>query len=240
MHRILSRIIPVALTAALLAACGSSTAPSATTGAQAQPAATATTLQATQAGTAAGSATAATPAVSAATAAAEKEAARPAATETTAQTGNATRITLDGSAITVDGKGASVDGSRVTITAAGTYEFSGALTDGQVVVDTGDEETVTLILNGIAISNSTGAPLYIADAEDVTIVLAGGSEPRWTARPTSPRARTRTSPNAALFGKADLTIGGGGAGRRRALQRWHRVEGRPDHHRRHDYRRGRR
>ena len=170
MHKILSRIIPVALTAALLAACGSSTAPSITTGAQAQPA--------TQAGTVADSATAAAPAVSAATAAAEKEAARPAATETTAQTAEATRIALDGSAIAVDGKGASVDGSRVTITAAGTYELSGSLTEGQIIVDTGDEETVTLILNGVDISNSTSAPLYITDAEDVTIVLADGSTNR--------------------------------------------------------------
>lgn len=204
MHRILSRIIPVALTAALLAACGSSTAPSITTGAQAQPA--------TQAGTVAGSATAAAPAVSAATAAAEKEAARPAATETTAQTAEATRIALDGSAIAVDGKGASVDGSRVTITAAGTYEFSGSLTEGQIIVDTGDEETVTLILNGVDISNSTSTPLYITDAEDVTIVLADGSTNRMADGAGYVFASPdEDEPNAVLFSKADLTIGGSGA-----------------------------
>ncbi|MGB4870319.1 MAG: carbohydrate-binding domain-containing protein, partial [Candidatus Promineifilaceae bacterium] len=63
-----------------------------------------------------------------------------------------TTITLSGEAIAVAGEGAVVNGGSVTITAAGTYSLSGVLNDGQIVVDTMDAETVTLILNGVDVT----------------------------------------------------------------------------------------
>ena len=53
-------------------------------------------------------------------------------------------IELAGDSITIEGTGATVDGSVVTITSAGEYSISGALDDGQIVVDTQDEQTVYL------------------------------------------------------------------------------------------------
>lgn len=123
-----------------------------------------------------------------------------------------TRITLDGAAITVDGTGATAAGSTLTITAAGNYHISGALVDGQIVVDTDDEAIVRLILDGVNISSSTSAPIYIANAEEVLIVLADASQ-NVLADASSYVFPTPEDdePNAALFSAADLTIYGSGA-----------------------------
>jgi glutamate synthase domain-containing protein 3 len=77
-----------------------------------------------------------------------------------------TDIELNGNSITGNSTGVvTVAGSEVTITSAGNYRISGSLTDGQVIVDTNDKETVRLILNGVDISCSTSAPIYIEDAK---------------------------------------------------------------------------
>lgn len=79
-------------------------------------------------------------------------------------------IVLNGDAITADGEGVTVDGSTATITSAGTYSLSGTLVDGQIIVDTEDEDIVRLILNGVDIGNSTSAPINIVSAEETMIV----------------------------------------------------------------------
>ena len=105
-----------------------------------------------------------------------------------------------------------MDGSTVTITAAGTYRFTGTLNDGQILVNTQDTETVRLILNGVDIQNSTTAPIYIAAADEVVIVLADN-----IANQVSDGSRyvyatsDTTEPNAAIFSLADLTIFGDGS-----------------------------
>ncbi|MEJ5308593.1 MAG: carbohydrate-binding domain-containing protein [Anaerolineae bacterium] len=124
----------------------------------------------------------------------------------------ATVITLAGNMITVEGNGATVDRSIVTITSAGTYEISGVLNDGQIIVDTADQETVKLTLNGVQLFCSTSAPIYVANAEKTVITLAAGTENTVTdgdayvfADPAS------DEPNAAIFSHDDLTIKGDGA-----------------------------
>ena len=50
-------------------------------------------------------------------------------------------VTLTGSGATTTSTGVTVSGSTVTVTAAGTYRFTGSLTNGQIVVNstgTGD------------------------------------------------------------------------------------------------------
>ncbi|MEZ4645660.1 MAG: carbohydrate-binding domain-containing protein [Chloroflexota bacterium] len=78
----------------------------------------------------------------------------------------ATQIMLSGEAIAVEGAGVTVNGRIATITAAGTYTISGTLAEGQIVVDTEDEEIVQLVLAGVRLSSSSTAPLYIANAEE--------------------------------------------------------------------------
>ena len=119
---------------------------------------------------------------------------------------------LDRSSAASDVYKRQVNGRVATITAAGTYALSGALTDGQVIVDTEDEQVVTLVLNGVDISNSTTAPIAILNAEEVVIVLADNSANNVTDASSYvfPNAE-EDEPNAAIFSNADLTISGNGA-----------------------------
>jgi len=120
-------------------------------------------------------------------------------------------IDLEGDSITVEGDGVIVDGSVVTITAAGTYNISGTLNDGQIVVDTQDEETVYLVLNGVDITYGTSAPIYVSNAEKTVITLADGTENVVTDGASYLFDVETDEPNAAVFSKDDLTINGTGS-----------------------------
>jgi hypothetical protein len=125
---------------------------------------------------------------------------------------SAVTIALNGDAISTDSAAVTVNGRVATITAAGTYTLSGALTDGQIVVDTEDEDVVTLVLSGLDMSNSTTAPIAVMHAEDVVIVLADNSVNNVTDASSYvfPDA-AEDEPNAAIFSNADLTISGNGS-----------------------------
>lgn len=119
-------------------------------------------------------------------------------------------ITLSGSSITVDGDGATVDGSSVTINTAGNYEIAGILSDGQIIVDTKDEETVRLILNGINVTNTSSAPINIASAEKTIIVLSDNTTNYLKDTSNYVFTDGEDEPNATLFSDDDLTIYGEG------------------------------
>jgi len=110
------------------------------------------------------------------------------------------------------GDGVSIKGSIVTITEGGTYRISGSLSDGQLVVDSADEEVVRLVLDGVDIASSTTAPVSVVDAAKVVIILDAESEN--TLADATPYQYARADvdePNAALFSTADLTIAGEGS-----------------------------
>ena len=117
-------------------------------------------------------------------------------------------VSLDGASATSSGDGVSVDGGVVTITAAGTYELSGTLDDGQVVVNSTGDGVVRLILNGVDISSSTGSAIEFTAADDTVVVLADGSSNSLS--DTDSYADTADA-NAALYSAADLTITGTGS-----------------------------
>lgn len=130
------------------------------------------------------------------------------ATDTT----GAVTIALNGDSITSDGAGVSIDGSTATITAAGTYTLSGALDDGQIIVDTSDEAPVTLILNGVDINTATSAPIYIANAGSAIIVLADNSANSLTDGASYVFANPEEDePSGAIFSNDDLIITGTGS-----------------------------
>ena len=122
------------------------------------------------------------------------------------------QIALDGDSASVDSASGSdavtISGSTVTITAAGTYELSGTLDDGQIVVASAGEGTVRLILNGAEVTNSTGAALVVTEADEAMIVLADGSSN--SLADTDSYAEDAEA-NAALYSAADLTITGTGS-----------------------------
>jgi hypothetical protein len=131
--------------------------------------------------------------------------------DTNVNAANMTTITLDGSAIDVEGEGVVVNGSNLTITAAGTYQISGTLDDGQIIVDTQDAENVILILDGVNITSLDSAPIYVANAEKVILTLAAGSQNIVTDGNAYSNLDEGGEPNAAIFSKDDLTINGEGA-----------------------------
>jgi hypothetical protein len=124
----------------------------------------------------------------------------------------AVKIALNGSSATASGQGVTIDGSTVTITAAGTYDVSGSLADGQIVVNSEGDGIVRLVLNGVELGSSTGAPIYVMSADEAIIVLADNTE-----NSVSDGASTvagdaeEDAPNAAIFSMADLTIDGNGS-----------------------------
>lgn len=118
-------------------------------------------------------------------------------------------IVLSGNSITIDGTGATVDGGSIVITSAGTYSISGSLNDGQVIVNTTDEDVVRLILNGVDINCSDNAPLYIVNADKAIIILATNTQNYLIDGATYVFDSTyEDQPNAALFSMADLSIYG--------------------------------
>jgi hypothetical protein len=121
-------------------------------------------------------------------------------------------IQLAGDAIAFDGSGATVDGKTITITAAGTYHISGVLDDGQIRVDTEDEGTVVLVLDGADITCATSAPIYVVNAEKTVLTLADGTENHVADGATYVFADPESDePNAAILSNDDLTINGSGA-----------------------------
>lgn len=121
-------------------------------------------------------------------------------------------ITLDGQTITSDSASVSINGSTATITAAGSYKISGSLADGQIIVNTKDEEVVRLILNGVEIHNATTSPIYVEKAKEAVLVLADGTENIIVDATSYVYASADvTEPSAAIFSNADLTILGGGS-----------------------------
>lgn len=84
-------------------------------------------------------------------------------------------ITLSPDGSTSTDASVRIDGQTVTITQAGTYQIAGILDDGALIVESGENAKITLVLGGVSIKNTTGAAIQIATADDVTIELAEGT-----------------------------------------------------------------
>ncbi len=106
-----------------------------------------------------------------------------------------------------------LDGSGdVTIDEPGAYRLRGTIADGGLVVEGDADGTVWLILDGVDISNSTGAAIAITDADKTVLWLAEGSANTLSdaAEYVFPDTST-VEPNAALYSADDLTIAGTGS-----------------------------
>ena len=122
-----------------------------------------------------------------------------------------TIITL-GETIAVDGEGVVLEDNKVIIKSAGTYSISGTLSDGQLVVETGDEDNVSLILNGVNITCSNSSAIYVKNSKNTYISLAEGSENQLTDGESYVLDdEVNNEPNAAVFSKSDLFISGTGS-----------------------------
>lgn len=133
------------------------------------------------------------------------------ATDYTWDTANTTSIDLNTSSITVTGQGATASGTTVTITAAGTYNINGSLTNGQIVVNANDDAVVKLIFNSISVSNSSSAPVFIQKSKKTIIILPDNSTSTLSDATTYTYATAdEDEPNATIFSKSNATIYGNG------------------------------
>lgn len=124
---------------------------------------------------------------------------------------SATEIIFSGDEITVNGEGAAAANGGVKINAAGSYVFSGTLNDGRIVVSVGDTQLVRLILNGVNVTSTTSAPLFIENAEKTMITLIAGTDNTFTDAATYVFPNEGdTEPNACIFSNDDITINGTG------------------------------
>ena len=124
-----------------------------------------------------------------------------------------TFITFSGSDVTIRGGGARDNGSSVVISAAGTYELSGASSEKTLVVDTGDDPMdVTLILNNLQLSSLTESAILVNQAGHFRLQLAAGSDNRLS---TGSEDQLQTpdpeASGAALYSSDDMDIEGEGA-----------------------------
>ncbi|GHV28364.1 hypothetical protein AGMMS4952_11820 [Spirochaetia bacterium] len=106
-----------------------------------------------------------------------------------------------------------IDNTNNVITITGstvdTYALSGSLSDGQVIADV--SKSVNLILNGVNITSSKGAPLALFGSKKKTITLAAGTQNTLTdAAAYTSFYQSDDEPNGALFSKKALTINGTG------------------------------
>lgn len=122
-------------------------------------------------------------------------------------TSNAVSIELNGDSVDTNSKNVNYKKEIVEITEAGTYVLSGDLDDGQILVDTEDEETVQLVLNGVTINSEDSAPIYVKQAEKVVVILANNSV-NTLEDADGYTNQDDNEPNAALFSKADLSVYG--------------------------------
>lgn len=119
-------------------------------------------------------------------------------------------LVLNGNSIITRVAGVNVSGNKATIVASGTYKITGSLTDGQIIVNTEDNETVWIILDGVNITCLTGPPVFVSKAGKVIVFIADSTDNSLTDG-TSYTELVDGEPNAALFSKADMTIYGNGS-----------------------------
>lgn len=122
-------------------------------------------------------------------------------------TANATLVTLTGSSATAKGKytGYEIDGTDVSITAAGTYVFSGDCDNGSITVKKG-VTGVTIVLNGLTLTNADSAAITLNKTAEASLIAAAGT--------TNTVADTEGSSdeNAAVKVKSGAALAIGGTG----------------------------
>lgn len=128
-------------------------------------------------------------------------------------TANATLVTLTDSSATAKGKytGYEIDGTDVSITAAGTYVFSGDCDNGSITVKKG-VTGVTIVLNGLTLTNDDSAAITLNKTAEASLIAAAGTTNTVadTEGPNDENAAVKVKSGAALAigGTGTLTVDG--------------------------------
>ena len=141
----------------------------------------------------------------------------------TATENGKTSITVSGDNISIKGNGATSTGKTITISEAGSYQFSGSLEEGQIKINTDGE--VKLILDQFSITNSKDAPI-VNEKGTVQILLKENTENKVVDRRSAKEdtdsgaeksgsktddTNASTDVDAAIYSEGDLLLGGQGS-----------------------------
>lgn len=128
-------------------------------------------------------------------------------------TSNATLIRFTDAAAKASGKytGYEIDGTDVSITAAGTYVFSGDCDNGSITVQKG-VTGVTIVLNGLTLTNDDSAAITLNKTAEASLIAAAGTTNTVadTEGSSDENAAVKVKSGAALAigGKGTLTVDG--------------------------------
>ena len=117
-------------------------------------------------------------------------------------------VTLDGTTATCENDAVKIEEGTVLITAEGSYILRGSFT-GSIRVEAPDDAKVQLILDGVSITQSTTAAIYVKTADKVFLTTAEGS----TNVITNTGDFVKIDDNnidGAIYSKTDLTLNGNG------------------------------
>ncbi len=130
---------------------------------------------------------------------------------TTYADGSIGKILLNGESAETKSNNIEISDGDVKILAGGVYILSGELSDGSVIVDSGDGAEVRIILNGANITSSDFSAIYVKQAEKTVISLAPNTENILTDGSSYNEDKSEDGkPSACLYSKDDLTINGTG------------------------------
>ncbi len=112
---------------------------------------------------------------------------------------------------TTDSSAIKVEGSALTIIKPGTYDLSGTLDNGQIIVEVTKADRVTLILNNFTGHNESSAVIWVKSADKVYLEVKTGTTNTLTDGATYVFANpAETKPNACIYAADDLSIKGHG------------------------------
>ncbi|UOQ49069.1 carbohydrate-binding domain-containing protein [Gracilibacillus caseinilyticus] len=110
-----------------------------------------------------------------------------------------------------DNSGVVVSDNTVNIHTSGTYVLEGDASDSQLIVDAEDQGTVRIILNGVSLTSTTTAPIFVKQADKTVFSVEDGTENTLTdASEYVYEDEDSDEPKAAIYSKDDLTINGTG------------------------------
>ncbi len=143
------------------------------------------------------------------TAAEEQDTAAPGSTEASADNGSDVMFTQEDLACTPDLSDAVQytvkSGEDLTLTEAGVYVLSGTAENTVICIETGDEDNVQLVLNGLSVTNTDIPCIYVKNADKVFVTTISDSSLSVTGTFT---ADGDTNTDAAIFSMSDLVLNG--------------------------------
>lgn len=120
-------------------------------------------------------------------------------------------ITLEGETASCGADGVHIQEGQITITKHGIYRISGTLTDGRILVDCSDTGEVWLLLNGAELTSTTGACIYIKQADLTHISLEDDTVNTLTDGTNYTFDPGDDEPDGTIFARDDLILQGSGS-----------------------------